>query len=57
MKIHYELCDDGGSCAVWDIPFLLPIGTIFEHEFGTYKVTQYQFPDKPTDGIIACDRL
>lgn len=55
MEIHYMLIDDGGINDLWEIPILLPIGTFFEHEFGTYKVSSY---DKMNDGTTAvmCDR-
>ena len=36
--IEYLLFDDGGFCHRAS-PFLMPVGTIFEHEYGTYEVT------------------
>ena len=35
--VEYILMDDGGFCHRAS-PFLMPVGTIFEHDFGTYKV-------------------
>ncbi len=48
--IHYELVDDGGSCALW-MPILLDIGTVFKHEYGTYKVVE------EIKGVVLCDRI
>ncbi len=54
-EIQYELCDDGGSNAIW-MPILLPVGTQFQHEFGAYKVEQIF--EKPEGGVIViCERL
>lgn len=35
--VEYILSDDNGFCHRAS-PFLMPVGTIFEHEFGTYEV-------------------
>lgn len=52
--VEYILMDDGGFCHRCS-PFLMPIGTIFEHEFGTYKVISF---DRKTHNIIVfCDRI
>lgn len=55
ITIHYELSDDGGSNArYWEI--LLPVGTTFKHEYGTYKVSEHM----RVDGgglIVMCDRI
>lgn len=52
----YQLCDDGGVSTAENVPVLIPIGGIFEHEYGKYKVTEHM---KRENGIIEvfCDRL
>lgn len=52
--IHYELIDDGGSNAMW-IPIILPVGTVFKHEYGTYKVSEHK--GEGSKLVILCDRL
>jgi hypothetical protein len=37
----YQLIDDNGISTAEAICFLLPIGTVFVHEYGTYKVIEY----------------
>jgi hypothetical protein len=37
----YYLCDDGGCNTIESQEILLPIGTIFRHEYGFYKVSGY----------------
>jgi hypothetical protein len=55
MNYAYNLIDDGGVNTVWDIPFKMAIGSTFEHEFGTYKVTEH----KEQNGInwVDCERI
>jgi hypothetical protein len=48
--IHYELIDDGGS-NIMLLPILLSIGTVFEHEYGKYKVS------KIIENVVLCDRI
>lgn len=51
----YNLCDNNGVNTVWDIPFKMAIGSTFEHEFGTYKVVEYN-----NDGdfyFVDCERI
>ena len=38
---QYHLGDSGGSSLVEDQELLLPIGTVFRHEYGVYKVISY----------------
>jgi len=52
--IHYELIDNGGSNAMW-IPIILPVGTVFQHEYGTYKVSEHK--GEGSEFVILCDRL
>lgn len=52
--IHYELIDNGGSNVMW-IPIILPVGTIFQHEYGTYKVSEHK--GEGSEFVILCDRL
>lgn len=47
---NYYLIDDNGYCSRSNI-FKMPVGTVFEHDFGTYIVTSIEH-DK-----IFCDRL
>jgi hypothetical protein len=37
--VEYILADDGGFCHRAS-PFLMSVGTVFEHEFGTYRVDE-----------------
>lgn len=52
--VEYILSDDGG-CNSRTSPFLMPIGTIFEHNFGTYKVSSIDI--EVTHIIVWCDRV
>jgi len=54
-EIHYELFDDGGSCALW-LPIIMLVGTQFHHEYGNYKVEQH---GKDSNGVllIICERI
>jgi len=47
----YNLCDDGGVSTVWDIPFVMAIGSTFKHEFGVYKVESY------VKDFVNCERI
>ncbi len=38
---QYHLSDSGGSSLVENQELLLPIGAIFRHEYGVYKVISY----------------
>ena len=40
MNFNYFLFDNGG-CSNIDLPILLPLHTIFRHEYGKYEVKQY----------------
>lgn len=61
-KWNYHLSDNGGSSLVENQEFLLPIGTLFRHEYGMYRVRVYLNIDgqeetrynKITD--VDCDR-
>lgn len=52
--VEYILADDGGMCFRHS-PFLLPKGAIFEHEYGTYEVTEIT-KDKQQITVY-CERL
>ena len=52
--VEYILCDDGGFCHRCS-PFLMSVGTIFEHNFGTYKV--YDITQKRKHIQVFCDRI
>ena len=58
-EIHYELCDDGGSNAMY-LPIVMSVGTIFQHEYGTYQVESHT-PAGSANGnntfIIICERI
>ena len=52
--VEYILADDGGfnhRCS----PFLMPEGTIFEHDYGTYKVISINRRIKHI--VIHCERI
>ena len=51
--VEYILMDDGGFCHRAS-PFLMPVGTIFEHDFGTYKVNSID--RKKVNIIVWCVR-
>lgn len=52
----YQLADDNGISTAENVPMLLPIGTIFKHEYGTYKVELYQHIGN--DAIdVYCERI
>lgn len=57
-EIHYELCDDGGSNAIY-LPIIMPQGTYFHHEYGRYKVSQHVAKDTKGNNefMIICDRV
>lgn len=52
--VEYLLFDDGGFCHRAS-PFLMPIGTVFEHDFGTYKVTHIFRQIKNI--VVHCERI
>jgi hypothetical protein len=52
--VKYVLADDGGFCHKLS-PFLMPKGTIFEHNYGTYEVISIDKIEK--DIIIHCERI
>lgn len=56
MSYDYQLVDDGGISQLENVPFLIPIGTMFECEYGKYKMAQHH---KKEDGSILpiCDRI
>ena len=54
-EIHYELMDDNGSNAMY-LPILLEAGTVFKHEFGTYKVDWIQ-KDSLGKLVVVCERI
>ena len=61
IKIRHMLCDDGGVCDIW-LPILIPIGTVFKHEYGTYKVKRYIEPhasktEPVNEFTVVCERL
>lgn len=53
--VEYLLMDDFGFVSK-HFHFLIPVGTKFEHEYGTYEVTSI---DKNTGNriMVICDRL
>ena len=52
--VEYLLVDDNGfdhRCS----PFLIPVGTVFEHNFGTYEVISI---DRKMENIVVfCERV
>jgi len=54
MEITYLLSDNGGISTIY-LPILLKTGTIFEHEFGTYKVEEIRNFKEGTK--VLCERL
>jgi len=53
---YYDLIDDGGISTI-ELPIKLYLGTIFEHEFGTYEVIKKP-KEAPEDYIsIPCERV
>jgi hypothetical protein len=57
-EIHYELVDDGGSNAMY-LPIVMPVGTFFHHEYGTYKVESHISTGSSNGNnhlIIMCER-
>lgn len=52
--VEYILADLGGFCHRAS-PFLMQVGTVFEHEYGTYKVTSID--RKPKHIIVYCEHL
>ena len=52
--VEYILMDDGGFCHRAS-PFLMPVGTVFEHNFGTYQVQSID--RKPKTISVFCVRL
>ena len=56
LTYEYDLIDDNGVSSI-ELPIKLQVGTIFEHEFGTYLVIEK--PEEAPDDYdsIPCDRL
>ena len=53
-EIIYNLIDDSGLCTIY-MEVLLPINTVFEHEYGTYEVDEII---EKHDGIfVNCERI
>lgn len=52
--VEYVLADDGGFCHRCS-PFLIPKGTTFEHNYGTYKVMSIDRKIKHI--VIHCERV
>lgn len=52
--VEYILADDGGFCHRCS-PFLIPVGTVFEHEYGTYEV--FSIDRKIKHIVVHCERL
>ena len=38
-----------------DAVIILPVGTVFQHEYGTYKVSEHK--GEGSEFVILCDRL
>ncbi len=61
-KWNYHLFDNGGVSLCEDQEILLPIGTLFRHEYGFYKVVAYrndQMEEETRYSLITnveCDR-
>ena len=60
-SIQYILFDNSGACTrSW--PLLLPVGTVFKHEYGTYKVEEHALPgskgkNEPSEFTVVCERV
>jgi len=52
--VEYILADDGGFCHRAS-PFLIPVGTIFEHNYGSYIVKSID--RKAKNIIVYCERI
>ena len=52
--VEYILSDDFGFCHRCS-PFLMPKGTVFEHNYGTYKVISID--RKIKNIVVHCERL
>lgn len=53
-EIIYNLIDDNGLCTIY-MEILLPINTVFEHEYGTYEVDEIT---ENSEGIfVNCERI
>jgi hypothetical protein len=53
-EIIYNLIDDNGLCTIY-MEVLFPLNTVFEHEYGTYKVDEII---EKQDGIfVNCERI
>jgi hypothetical protein len=53
--VEYYLLDDGG-CSNRCSPFIMPVGTEFEHEYGRYKVTEIKREAGQAIKVV-CERL
>lgn len=59
--IKYLLMDNGGFNPR-EYEILLPVKTIFKHEYGSYMVTEHMQPgsqgnNQPEELIVICDRI
>lgn len=56
LTFDYQLVDDNGVSQAEDVPMLLQKGSIFKHEYGTYRVMEHV---TRTDGDIMpyCERI
>jgi len=53
-EIIYNLIDDSGLCTIY-MEVLIPLNTVFEHEYGTYEVDEII---EKNDGIfVNCERI
>lgn len=52
--VEYLLFDNNGFCHR-ACPFLMPIGTVFEHNYGTYKVTHIY--RQINNIVVHCERI
>ena len=54
QQIKYHLIDDAGLVTI-ELEVLMPLNTVFEHEYGTYEVDEI----KEIDGQINvdCERI
>lgn len=53
-EIIYYLCDDNGFNSI-NLEFLISVNTVFEHEYGTYKVDE--IIEKHDGVFVNCERI
>jgi hypothetical protein len=53
-QVIYNLIDDNGISPV-ELELLIPINTVFEHEYGTYRVDEIRERDDTI--YVDCDRI